>query len=128
MRRRIRRDHHHYRYTEIRSVCHFSLSILEIRKASYRRDAEAAEKNKSKKKTRRSPRLGGEKPLSLHRQQERLLKRLRDPPQKARGIRAIDQPVIVRERQRKNQRGSNLLFTHSGSIRERERPRIATSG
>src|SRR6266851_4820196 len=41
--------------------------------------------------------------LSLNRQQERLLKRFRDPAQKTRGIGAIDQPVIVRERERKNQ-------------------------
>src|ERR1700681_555226 len=41
--------------------------------------------------------------LSLHTQQEWLLKRLRDPAQKTRGIGAIDQPVIVRERERQNQ-------------------------
>jgi hypothetical protein len=35
--------------------------------------------------------------LSLHREQERLLKRFRDPAQKTRGVGAIDQPVIVRE-------------------------------
>src|SRR5580658_6178920 len=46
---------------------------------------------------------------SLNRQQERLLKRFRDPAQKARGVGSVDQPVIVRERQRKNQ--ARLEFT-----------------
>src|SRR6266403_5352895 len=41
--------------------------------------------------------------LSLNRKQEWLFKRLRDPAQKTRGIGAIDQPVIVRERERQNQ-------------------------
>src|SRR6266404_9308761 len=35
--------------------------------------------------------------LSLNRKQKRLLKRLRDPAQKTRGVGAVDQPVIVRE-------------------------------
>src|ERR1700704_1642949 len=41
--------------------------------------------------------------LPLNRKQERLLKRLRDPAQETRGVGAINQPVIVRERERQNQ-------------------------
>src|SRR6266850_248884 len=41
--------------------------------------------------------------LSLNRQQEWLLESFRDPAQETRGVGAIDQPVIVRERERQNQ-------------------------
>src|SRR5580698_8377768 len=48
-------------------------------------------------------------PLSLHREQKWLLKRLRNPTQKARGVGSVDQPVIVREGKRENQ--ARLEFT-----------------
>src|SRR2546423_7659441 len=41
--------------------------------------------------------------LPLHRQQERLLKRLGDPAQEARRIGAVNQPMIVGKRERQNQ-------------------------
>src|SRR5258708_7865707 len=41
--------------------------------------------------------------LSLNGQQEWLLEGFRDPAQETRGVGAIDQPVIVRERERQNQ-------------------------
>src|ERR1043166_6816948 len=41
--------------------------------------------------------------LSLNGQQEWLLESFRNPAQETRGVGAIDQPVIVRERERQNQ-------------------------
>src|SRR6266481_3038296 len=41
--------------------------------------------------------------LSLNGEQERLFEGFRDPAQETRGVGAIDQPVIVRERERQNQ-------------------------
>src|SRR5258706_13098474 len=40
--------------------------------------------------------------LSLYRKQERLLKRFRNPPQEARRVGAVNQPMIVRQRQRQH--------------------------
>src|SRR5271168_2313592 len=42
-------------------------------------------------------------PLSLHTQQERLLERFRHPAQKTRRVRAINQAMIIGERERQNQ-------------------------
>jgi len=114
MRRRIRRDHHQLPLHGDSKCLPFSLSILEIRKASYRRDAELRRKTRAKKKTRRSPRLGGEKALipaptartaaqnasAIHRR-----KRAASAPS--------IKPVIVRERQRKNQARLEFVVTHS---------------
>src|SRR5712692_9964422 len=47
-------------------------------------------------------------PSSLNREQEWLLEGFRNPAQETRGVGAIDQPVIVRERERQNQ--ARLVF------------------
>src|SRR5208282_4063077 len=50
-----------------------------------------------RKRLRSGPDKSPHRLLSLNRKQEWLLEGFRDPAQKARGVGAIDQPVIVRE-------------------------------
>src|ERR1700733_294009 len=62
--------------------------------------------------------------LSLHREQERLFKRFRDPSQKARRIGSINQAMIIGERERQNQ--SRLELTAAlilNPLRLHARPR-----
>ena len=71
---------------------------------------------------------------SLQRQQERLLERLDDPAQEADAVRAVDDAVIVGERERQHhaaartRRPRRSTGCQTGSMRARETPRMATSG
>ena len=59
----------------------------------------------------------------------RLLDRLDDPAEEAHGVGAVDDPVVVRERQRQQLPRLELVRTrHTDSMMPRETPRIATSG
>src|ERR1700736_3062311 len=48
-------------------------------------------------------RVPGGCPLSLHRQKKRLLECFRDPAQEAGGVRAVDETMVVGERERQNE-------------------------
>ena len=67
--------------------------------------------------------------LSLHRQQEWLLERFRDPAQEARRIGAVDQAMIVGKRKRQHSAAARICRSSTPApCCERDRPRIATSG